>query len=621
MQISFRSGIFVAQSTFEEVSLLSGKRGGAGWRFHGRDCRAAECRTLPANTWWTPDVEKALPLARFFDDSAKTATREVAEAVELSAAPSADIEIPAPEGLEYLPYQRAGIAYATQKPRVMIADEMGLGKTIQAIGTINALERDGQIKRRVLILCPASLRINWRRECEKWLVHPREAQIVGKGKDVIDPGCGLTIVNYDLIINAKILEQVRAVNWWMIVCDEAHVLKNTRGAARAQIVLGYYQKADKEGDRGQNVPGLIQRCERAILLTGTPLPNGRPMEAFPALSTLAPEAFGNWFQFATRYGGGQKEWNKWAGKEIWTFDPERTKANLPELQRKMRAHCMVRRSKAQVLTDLPPKRHQLIPLAADGISRLLSREAKVIGNYGEAVSTLMRGDSLGFEELAAVRAELAEAKIPHVVEHLKDALDEQNDDGTNANQKVIVFAHHHKVIDAIAAAFPGMCAIVDGRTAMVDRQDAVDKFQDPKSRARIFLGQIQAAGVGLTLTASSLVVFAELSWVPGDNQQAEDRAHRIGQTNTVLVQHLVFDGSLDAHIAAELVSKAKRSSIALDEADPFQARIDELLPEIIKNEGRRARAKELIEVIPQTRARAHRGRGVVFGGAMRRSQL
>lgn len=160
-----------------------------------------------------------------------------------------------------------------------------------------------------------------------------------------------------------------------------------------------------------------------------------------------------------------------------------------------------------------------------------------------------------------MRHETALAKAPAVVSHLKDAMEGNRD-------KLIVFVHHKDVIDAMADAMQEVGVVqVTGDTPMAARQDAVDAFQnDPE--VRLFIGNIQAAGVGLTLTASSHVVFAELDWVPGNMTQAEDRAHRIGQKNAVLVQHLVLDGSLDARLARTLIEKQAVLDQALDEVTP-----------------------------------------------------
>ena len=165
---------------------------------------------------------------------------------------------------------------------------------------------------------------------------------------------------------------------------------------------------------------------------------------------------------------------------------------------------------------------------------------------------LGRAKGVAFTEMSKARHATALAKIPHVIEHLKDCLE---------NGPVVFFAHHKDVIAAINEAFPDAVKIT-GDVGMEDRQTAVDAFQAGKTN--LFLGNILAAGVGITLTASAHVVFGELDWVPGNMSQAEDRCHRIGQEQSVLVQHLVLEGSLDADMAKKLIKKQAVIDAALD---------------------------------------------------------
>jgi len=570
--------IFIAESTIAEVSLFSAKRGGAGWRFCPKGCapkwRCKCCATdAPAKTWWTDDPMKVRGLVDLCDAKARAALGDVEDAIELSGAADAEGDFPAPEGLAYLPYQRAGIAYGLKRESVLIADEMGLGKTIQALGIANA---DSSVSS-IMILCPASLRINWAREAAKWLVRDFGAPfVVTKGSDTIPADARVVICNYDLMWRKGLLPQLMGRTWDLLVADEAHYCKNTRGAKRAKALLGEWDKKAK-----RFVPGLVSTARRKVFLTGTPLPNGKAEEVFPLLKSLAPRTFNNWKKFVTRYAGARQEHvrvSRYQTRLVWTFDHDAARYALPELQDQMRAACMVRRTKSEVLAELPAKRHQMITLPADDAAlraTLKAEAAKLAGSkaalaalldagqYDEAAAQLADLD-VSFEEIAKMRSEAAEAKIPAAVEHCAAVLDAHGFDGAPSTPKLIVFAHHHCMIDALVSQLaPYGVVKVDGRDSMEARQSAVDAFQNNPA-VRVFVGQIQAAGVGLTLTAASHVVFAELSWVPGDNAQAEDRAHRIGQQSNVLVQHLVLEGSLDELIARLLQGKRKRSDDALD---------------------------------------------------------
>lgn len=519
--------------------------------------KSAGCRWDPDRKhWYTSDAAIAAKLAD--PDIANALLAEVrareeqrAAAVEASRAGSSDVDIPCPEGLAYLPYQRAGIAAALSRTNVLFGDEMGLGKTIQAIGMINA---DPTLNK-ILIVCPAGLRLNWKRELEKWRTRKLTIHIVDSKvwRDDYD----ITIINYDIL--TKHAAALRATAWDLVVCDEAHYLKNP-DAKRTQAVVGKEKK-------GVAVIEPI-KARRRMLLTGTPIPN-RPIEGWTLFHYLDPGEFKSFFGYAIRYADASK------GPCGWDFSGS---ANLPELQDKLRGSIMIRRLKADVLTELPAKRRAVIEIPANDAAHAVKaeneawerQERTMLGlrtevelskasadpaDYAAAVGKLKTAMQVAFGEMSRVRHATAVAKIPAVIEHLRNAIE----DGS----KVIVFAHHHDVIEALATEFGQQAVTLYGEIPMAQRQAVVDRFQtDPT--CQVFIGGIQAAGVGITLTAASHVVFAEMDWVPGNVTQAEDRAHRIGQRNMVLVDHLVFEGSLDARMATILVEKQEVLAAALD---------------------------------------------------------
>ena len=485
--------------------------------------------------WWQPDAQAA---------AIQT------ETIAASKAQDAEISVPAPDGCAYLPYQRAGIAWALGRPAALIADEMGLGKTIQAIGTING---DESI-RRVLVVCPASLRLNWQREMEKWLVRPLKIGIA-KGKEW-PQNVDVVVINYD--IAAKHAASLHGETWDLVILDEAHYCKNPK-AARTKAILGDY-RAD--------LPAIAAR--KKIVLTGTPILN-RPIEAQPVLGYLDPSAFGNFFGFAKKYCAAYQ------GRHGWDFSGA---SNLDELQRRLRSTIMVRRLKADVLTELPAKRRQVIELPANGAAKAVAAEqsahqrhaatlrelreavelAKVLEDksaYESAVDALRTGQTAAFTEMAEIRHAVAMAKVPHVVEHVADV---------SEDAPVVLFAHHRDVVSALVegltVAGRRVVSLVGGMSDE-QKQASVDAFQ--AGQADVFVGNIKAAGVGITLTKSAHVVFAELDWVPANMSQAEDRTHRIGQAQSVLVQHLVLEGSMDQQMAKALVRKQEIADAALDD--------------------------------------------------------
>ena len=486
------------------------------WRRRGRDLRKAGLTVSagrdgePVVKWWN-DYR--------VDAAAVQASRE-------AAGEAAGLRVP--KGLAYLPYQAAGIRYALGRDSVLIADEMGLGKTIEAIGVLN---NDAQAKR-ALILCPTSLLRNWMAEVRKWQVERAGLHEVKKARR-IPSGRIVAFATYSMA--GKLEEKLCAETWDLCVYDEAHFLKN-EAAARTTAALA--------------VP-----ARRRLFLTGTPVLS-RPLELWPILHAISPDEWGGKLGFAKRYcGAHQKTINK-AGDKVWDMSGA---TNLDELQQRLRGTCMVRRRKADVLTELPPKRRQVFLLNASAPN--LARRAE-----GVSLKALAAAFDAGggyhlpeFSQIAEALAEAGRAKAPAVGRQVAEMLE--------SIDKVVVFAHHHAVLDEIAAslAAAGVKGAVQltGLTPPARRQGIVERFQsDPK--CRVLLGSIGAAGVGLTMTAAADVVFAELPWRPSDVTQAEDRCHRLGQSRAVNVRHLVLPGTLDEHVCRLLVEKQEVALAALD---------------------------------------------------------
>jgi SWI/SNF-related matrix-associated actin-dependent regulator 1 of chromatin subfamily A len=539
--------------------------------------KTAGFRWDPTNfVWWTDDHQKAAKLRHVADEQTSAQIESVlgkaAARFELSrATDAATIDLPVPDGLEYLAFQRVGIAYALGRDGTLFGDEMGLGKTIQALGVLNSKWKPGE-RMYVLVICPASLRINWAREAAKWLVSKPTIDIIqGSVKDRHCEGDGdiiMTIVNYDVL--KRHVKLLHCREWDVMIADESHYLKNPK-AARTSMVLG--KRGKQDGKWIWKTAAIKAKCR--LFLTGTPIVN-RPVEIWPVANSLAPSLFNSWWRFVHRYCA--------AVRGRFGMDVSGA-SNLDEFQRLAREAFMVRRLKKEVLTELPAKRRQVIDLPVNGCAKAVEQEreawrkhhekiqelraacelAKASENeseYRDAVEKLKEGCSVAFTEIARERHRVAVEKIPAVVTFVKDALE--------SIDKIVVFAHHRDVVAAICEQLAEFGVVsITGSTPMGKRQDAVDQFQnDPK--VRVFVGNMKAAGVGLTLTAASTVAFAELDWVPGNVSQAEDRCHRIGQAESVLVYHLVFDGSLDSRIARALVSKQRVIDAALDDEVKWQ---------------------------------------------------
>lgn len=483
--------------------------------------------------WETGRHDAAAQLRHCFDEQAA----HLAARSEASRAVDAPITVPAPAGKSYLGYQRAGVSFLLANENALLADEMGLGKTIQAIGLINACPDVIS----VIIVCPATLKANWRRELAAWLTVPMTVAVVGASAKVL-PRANILIVNYD------ILQRHQWPEVDLLILDEAHYIKSPL-ARRTKKALAI-------------------RARRKIFLTGTPI-ESRPIDIYNLIHALDPRTWPSRAAFGMRYCAG-----------FWGPNGAdyRGSSNLAELHDKLRSSVMLRRLKRDVLAELPAKRRQVVELPVDAKARTaLVKEGKLretiatalkiragldesLPEYGAQVGQLTRYSQDAFESLALVRHETALAKADQCIEFIKDVLETE--------AKVVVFAWHRDVIEKIAAGLGSYGPVtLTGDTPMDQREASVTRFQaDPE--CRVFIGNIKAAGVGITLTAASQVICVELDWVPGVMTQAEDRCHRLGQKDAVLVQHLVLEGSLDAHMAKVLVKKQDILDQALDGARP-----------------------------------------------------
>lgn len=501
----------------------------------------------------------ALLLKDYADDAARAELLEYDAALsireQMSRATDARADLPIPaelrdKGWDYLPYQRAGIAFAMDKDAVLIADEMGLGKTIQAIGVLNCMPE----ARKVLIVCPASLKLNWKRELHAWLVDKflhigiAESRAWPRPVDTMDEVMlrggrqyygQIVIINYDILDKPKPQHHIHAEDWDLVIADECHYVKNPE-TNRAKAMFGI-------------------KAKRKVFLTGTPIAN-RARELKSILHYLDPQNWGNEHAYMRLFCGADGQGG----------------SNLDYLQRLLRGTLMVRRLKADVLKDLPAKRRQIIELPADAAVHRANETAmlefkavldqmreKVLSTaltegsaeFADQAGELRRGSFGDASVISRIRHETALSKVPVAIEFLKDAL--------VSSKKIVVFAHHKDVIAQVAAAFGNKAVTLTGDMSMEARQQSVDRFQKDAD-CQLFIGSIMAAGVGLTLTAASHVVFIEEDWVPGNMSQAEDRCHRIGQQDSVLVQHLVLEGSLDAYMVHTIIRKQELIEQALD---------------------------------------------------------
>ena len=544
----------------------------------------------------------AMVAARLMDKPAGRAVQQLDDAkyklreamVATSAAADADLEIPTKPGNVYLPYQRAGIAGLFHRANCLLADDPGLGKTIQVCGLMNVVSEI----RKVLIVCPLSLSLNWQKELRKWLVERYHIAIFNASM-FLPERVDISIIHYDVLL--KHVQALRSVQWDLVVADECHLLKNPT-AQRTRSLLGIDARTanwenmrnEKKYEEGvalhKRYPGEYPHPvrkpivyplapvlgKRNVFLTGTPIPN-RPKELWPIAHHLDPVEFKSHNKYNAMYCGAS-EVDIGDGQTVYDDSGH---SNLGALQQVLRGTIMIRRLKKDVLKDLPAKRRCVIEiphnakatveaelaayLARQEEIRKIRDEAKAAkgkdnqAEYAAAVSKLKTAKVAAFELIAKQRHETGIATLPYLLDHIQSIIEE--------GEKVIVFMHHVDLIKAIAAKFGNKSVAIFGEVSAAQRQLNVDRFQtDPT--CKVVVGNYGPMGTGWTLTAANRVVAGELDWVPGNMTQAEDRAHRIGQKEMVLVEHLVLQGSLAAYMATKVVEKQEVQTAALDTEIP-----------------------------------------------------
>jgi SWI/SNF-related matrix-associated actin-dependent regulator 1 of chromatin subfamily A len=497
--------------------------------------------------WYTNYQDTAIKLYQYSTDELKQELESIYQEkqtkINNSKCASLNINLPSPQGLDYRPFQKAGINTMLERQNILLADEMGLGKTIQAIGLINC---DPSIQK-VLVICTASLKINWKNELNIWLINKDYQISIWNGKnEEITKEKFVIIINYDVIKNH--FDLLKSINFDLLIIDECHYLKNSQ-AQRTKLILGYWDTKTKS-----EIKGIAHNCKRKIYLTGTPIPN-RPIEIFPLLHSLDPQTFSNPVSFGKRYCAGYE------GEYGWNLDGS---SHLDELQLKLRETVMIRRLKKDVLTELPNKTRQVKLIPSENsksnkkILNLLGISDININNLTmEELKEIMEVVSTRFEEISALRHEMGQEIISYGIDEIEEYFE-------NGIEKLIVFVHHLDVIQTIEDHFGSITVKITGDMKTEDRQKSVDQFQN-NPNIKLIICSIKAAGVGLTLTAANHILFVESDWTPGNNQQAEDRAHRIGQKNNVNIKYLAFNNSLHARILQVFLEKEEIIKEALDQ--------------------------------------------------------
>ena len=415
-----------------------------------------------------------------------------------------------------LSHQREAIEKLVSTRRFILADDMGLGKTTSTI--IAALETGAK---KILIVCPASLKINWEREIANY---SDRTCYIAEGKK-FSTEADFVIVNYDILKNFHNKEDkenslLLQSKFELVILDEAHMVSNAQ-AQRTKLI----------NDFTKNV-------KRVWLLTGTPM-TSRPINYYNLLNIIESPVAQNWMAYAIRYCQGFQF--RAGNRKVWNVTGA---SNLEEL-RDRTSKQILRRLKENVL-DLPDK------IITPVYLRTSSKEYKdLMGEYYEWLENKKEESSsltVQFSKIMKVRKVIANEKVKDTIEFVQNIIDQ--------GKKVIIFTNFTDTLQLIHSHFGKESVYLDGSCNKVQRQYAVDQFQE-NEKIKVFVGNLKAAGVGLTLTAAEVVIMNDLSFVPAEHAQAEDRAYRYGQKNNVLVYYPIFENTIEGVIYDILNNKKK----------------------------------------------------------------
>jgi len=404
-------------------------------------------------------------------------------------------------------HQQLALRWLSSVPKAIVALEQGLGKTI-----VGSVDLDPPCH----VICPSSMKYTWQAELAIWRPELK-TQVFGAAKEPVQ-NVDVWITSYDAATKVQ-LPKTKT-----LIIDEGHYLKSPTAKRTAAI------------------SEIIERTPKVRVLTGTPVVN-RPIELWPVLYTIGATKLG-WFEFGLRYCAGWK--TPW---DTWDF----TGLSNEEGLQAVLSSCMIRMTKANWLKDLPPKIYRVFELDLP-----VDRREKNLD-----IEDIEAGSKVAFEAISDILKMNAERKLPQAIQHIKDALETE--------PKVVVFANHTAIIDALREALKDFGVVyINGSVDAKRRHQAVAKFQeDPK--CRVFIGNFKAAGVGITLTAARRVIFVESSWTPADIEQAADRCHRRGQEHTVLVDILTIHRSIDAQMLHSVIEKMGLINRVIKETDMSQA--------------------------------------------------
>ena len=464
-----------------------------------------------------------------------------------------DLIIPHSLKIQPYPYQLKGIARGLELKRFMNCDEPGLGKTLQSIATINLANAFP-----CLVICPSSLKINWQREWEKF-TDKKAMVLTDKVRDTwtffYQTGMHqVFIVNYESL-KKYFVQRIKKAEGWTLRDVE---FRNSINLFKSVIIDESHRCKSASTQQAKFCKGICTGKEWVIELTGTPVVN-RPKDLIPQLAILnRMDDFGGYKPFVNRYCSGQRE-----------------ASNLKELNFNLWKYCMFRREKSLVLTDLPDKIRQVNTCEITNRKEYMDAERDLImylQKYKDAddekIEKALRGEVM--VRINILRQISARGKVRDVIEFVKDFRE--------TGKKIILFCSLHEVVDQLKRYFPTAVSVT-GRDSQDEKQRAVDSFQN-NPKADIIICSIKAAGVGLTLTASSNVAFVEFPWTYADCCQCEDRAHRIGQKDSVTCYYFLGRRTIDEKVYRIIQEKKNIANAVTGSTEDIEENIVDMVARI-----------------------------------------
>ena len=468
-----------------------------------------------------------------------------------------DLIIPHSLKIQPYPYQLKGIARGLELKRFMNCDEPGLGKTLQSIATINLANAFP-----CLVICPSSLKINWQREWEKF-TDKKAMVLTDKVRDTwtffYQTGMHqVFIVNYESL-KKYYVQRIKKAEGWMLRDVE---FRNSINLFKSVIIDESHRCKSASTQQAKFCKGICTGKEWVIELTGTPVVN-RPKDLIPQLAILnRMDDFGGYKPFVNRYCSGQRE-----------------ASNLKELNFNLWKYCMFRREKSLVLTDLPDKIRQVNTCEITNRKEYMDAERDLImylQKYKDAddekIEKALRGEVM--VRINILRQISARGKVRDVIEFVKDFREN--------GKKIILFCSLHEVVDQLKRYFPTAVSVT-GRDSQDEKQRAVDSFQN-NPKADIIICSIKAAGVGLTLTASSNVAFVEFPWTYADCCQCEDRAHRIGQKDSVTCYYFLGRRTIDEKVYRIIQEKKNIANAVTGSTEDIEENIVDMVARIFDSD-------------------------------------